>query len=147
MYRRLRRSVEAAIIHGTDIEQTLAELDDDGDHHILASQFREVLKQLSQHSQLSPSDIAITIKRFGETATTRVEEGQARISLREVMSFLGKQYIGNVDVRLKELVRSRMGETETETVAGDAGARMRNLFEHYDRTGSKHLVGILTFIC
>lgn len=112
---RIRRATQAAYMQGADVEQVLADFDRDGDDIIDAKDFKEFLKILSHHGKLSPRDVMLTVRHFGEVCKEAGAEqrGVERVSLPNVMAFLGRKYVVR---RSCALGASR--ETEFPTIAG-----------------------------
>ena len=100
--KRLRRAVQDAYLVGTDVEQILSDTDSNGDHYISAVEFKEFLQKLCKHGKLTPRDITMTIKYFTNKAMGGERRGRDPVSLKDVMKFFGKKYIGNLEVRLAD---------------------------------------------
>jgi len=103
--KRFRRKVHDAYLVGIDAEQILAEKDTDGDHYISVKDFKEAMQNLSRQSKLAPKDIALAAKHFSRRPAGGESLLRDPISLKEVMAFLGKHYVGNLEVRLANVLR------------------------------------------
>jgi hypothetical protein len=110
--KRIRSAVQNAYVTGTDVEQQLVEKDKDGDHFISANDFTAFLKGLSQHKKLSPTDIQSTLSHFSRNhgPGSGSQISAECVSLKEVMSFLGKDYVGNIMARIRKCVTGSQGE-------------------------------------
>jgi hypothetical protein len=110
--KRIRSAVQKAYVTGTDVEQELVEKDRDGDHFISANDFTAFLKGLSQHKKLSPTDIQSTLSHFSRNhgPGSGSQISSECVSLKEVMSFLGKDYVGNIVARIRKCVTGTQGE-------------------------------------
>ena len=96
----MRRAVQDCYLLGVDFEQLLAEKDLTGGHHVSIRDFKEVLYDLSQRGgKLSSNDIDRAARHFSSKVG-----GHVTISLKEVMLFVGKSYVGNVEVRLTQVL-------------------------------------------
>jgi hypothetical protein len=96
-----------------DVEQYAAELDADGDDFHTPREFKIFLRKLARYGAFPERDVLLTTKYFTdthskETIHSSMTKGNGMISLREVMAFLGKTYIGNLEARLKRLVREKL---------------------------------------
>jgi hypothetical protein len=94
---RLRLAAQRAALDGSDVEQLLAELDSDGSHYITTSQFKKFLQTLAPN--LSPKDTNLCCRHFSrrpahKAAGAEVEVERGTVSLKEVMAFLGGEYVG-----------------------------------------------------
>lgn len=101
--KRLRNAVQKASLSGEDVEQNLAEKDNDGTGFLTTRDFKSFLEALSQYGKLTLQDIN-TICRYFARRPADGEAARDPISLREVMSFLGKEYVGNLNIRLRDAV-------------------------------------------
>ena len=103
--KRLRTAMQKATLVGRDPEQMLADRDLDGDHYITGKEFKGFLTDLSKYGKLTLADITMAVNHFSRRPN-RLQEHQDRdpISLREVMSFLGGEYVGNLPVRMRRVL-------------------------------------------
>jgi hypothetical protein len=122
--KRIRSAVQKAYVTGTDVEQELVEKDRDGDHFISPNDFTAFLKGLSQHKKLSPTDIQSTLSHFSRNhgPGSGSQISSECVSLKEVMSFLGKDYVGNVVARIRKCVTGTQGEGKEGSGSG-SGSR------------------------
>lgn len=99
---------------GSDVEQLLVERDTDGDHFISPSDFNLFLRDLSSHAKLSVNDMHATVSHFSQKHNTGSSAStvQDAISLKDVMMFFGKQYVGNVVARIRQCVVTLEGSNE-----------------------------------
>jgi len=111
----IRRSVQKAALEGRDVGQMLADHDPRGDGYISSKDFREFLHDLSAFGKLSPNDIAITIRHFSESSESR-KNSTNPVSLKEVMAFLGGQYVGNISARIAKIIISGVDGKANRTV-------------------------------
>lgn len=123
--KRLRRSAQKAILMGCDIEQLLAEKDTAGTHYCSVNDFKEFLQDLSRYGKLSTKDVQVAIRHFCPDPSKR----DAQVSLREIMIFLGRKYVGNLEARLAKALLTE-GRTPDDT--------LRIVREHNtDKSGGK----------
>ena len=102
----VRSTVQKAYISGLDVEQELGEKDRDGDHFITSQDFSLFLKDMSKHKKLSQSDIDAAVSHFsrnhGPGSGSSIQG--VCVSLKEVVSYIGKQYVGNVVARIRQCI-------------------------------------------
>jgi len=96
--KRFKRAVSDAYLVKTDVEQLLSEADKNGDNYISAVEFKNVLQTLSKNGKMSARDVALTVKHFSLSD----RKDRDSISLSEVMAYIGKKYVGNLEVRLAD---------------------------------------------
>ena len=95
--KRFRQAVQDGYLIGYDIEQALSEHDTSAKDVISVTEFREVLKSLSKLSTLSARDI----NQVSEHFTTKAGTGKSTVvPLKDVMMFIGRSYVGNLEARL-----------------------------------------------
>ena len=99
--KRVRVAGQKAILVGTDLEQLVCEKDRKGSHYISVKDFKDFLRDLSKYSKLSPNDITTSADHFSKSTT---DSEHAVISLKEIMAFFGKEYVGNINARLSQLM-------------------------------------------
>lgn len=120
--RRLLRTVQKAYLANVDVEQEMSEKDELGKHSISVNNFQLFLKELSRYGSLSAHDIEVIIKHFRRHEYSNAEA----ISLRDVASFMGKRYVGNVKARFREILcrpNVESNEMSTETILTLSGAK------------------------
>jgi hypothetical protein len=102
----VRSTVQKAYISGLDVEQELVEKDRDGDHFITSQDFTLFLKDMSKHKKLSQSDIDAAVSHFsrnhGPGSGSSIQG--VCVSLKEVVAYIGKQYVGNVVARIRQCI-------------------------------------------
>lgn len=102
----VRSTVQKAYISGLDVEQELVEKDRDGDHFITSQDFALFLKEMSKHKKLSQSDIDAAVGHFsrdhGPGSGSSIQG--TCVSLKEVVAYIGKQYVGNVVARIRQCI-------------------------------------------
>jgi Ca2+-binding EF-hand superfamily protein len=99
--KRVRVAGQKAILVGTDLEQLVCEKDRKGSHYISVKDFKDFLRDLSKYSKLTPNDITTSASHFAKSTT---DSENAVISLKEIMAFFGKEYVGNLNARLSQLM-------------------------------------------
>ena len=115
--KRFRRAVQDATLNNSDVEQMLSDADANGDHHLSAVEFKDFLAKLSKLVKLTPRDITLTVKHFTNKAFGSERKGDP-VSLKEVMAYLGKKYLGKLEVRLAEsLLREFTVERVTDVLS------------------------------
>ena len=124
--RRFRSVVQKAYVNDIDVEQLLAERDGEGDGYVSAGEFKAFLKELSSRCEgkLSGDDMYSVANHFSRqraAAATAATSGggggsgsakDGAVSLQDVMSFLGRDYVGNVTARMRRCVRFHKGGQE-----------------------------------
>ena len=112
--KRIRAAVQKAYVTGTDIEQLLVGRDKDGDHFINSNDFTLFLRDLSGFKKLSPLDIKATVVHFSRNhgAGSGSNLVGDSVSLKEVMAFVGKEYVGNVLARMKRCITDSHSNSE-----------------------------------
>ena len=98
--KRLRWGFQRAAIVGVDPEQLLSQRDVDRDHYISATEFKSfLLNDLAKFGKLSPKDVNMIVNHFSRRPNKKQHhEDRDPISLREVMAFVGRPYVGNIQV-------------------------------------------------
>lgn len=102
---KLRKIAEKAYMDGEDIEQMLSSYDKSGIHFIAIKDFQLFLNGMSKYGRLSARDISLCCKHFSRKGN---DTDRPPISLREVMAFFGKDYVGNIAVRLRKILDRRL---------------------------------------
>lgn len=87
------------------MENMLSEQDAAGTHYVNTSRFKDFLRALSKYGNLSPKDINLCCRHFSRRSRS-LEENKDSVSLREVMSFLGSEYVGNLQVRIRRVLET-----------------------------------------
>ena len=125
----VRSTVQKAYISGSDVEQDLVERDRDGDHFITSNDFSLFLKDMSKHKKLSQSDIDAAISHFSRNhgpGSGSSITGEC-VSLKEVVAFIGKQYVGNVVARIRQrIIVNESSGAMTGSGKGDSGTDPRS---------------------
>lgn len=126
----VRSTVQKAYISGSDVEQDLVERDRDGDHFITSNDFSLFLKDMSKHKKLSQSDIDAAISHFSRNhgpGSGSSITGEC-VSLKEVVAFIGKQYVGNVVARIRQriIVNESSGAPSGSGKGTDSGTDPRS---------------------
>eukprot|EP01041_Mallomonas_annulata_P001319 gene1319-2541_t len=131
--KRLRRAIQRATLAGIDPEQLLSDRDSDGDHYISGRDFKYFIMEVSKYSKLSQQEANLIVTHFSR----RSNRGEDRdvISLREVMSFLGGQYVGNLQVRM---ARALTGESGNGNVSRTPQQILHTLKQHYAEGLERH---------
>lgn len=107
---KLRNAAKNAYISGADVEQLLAEKDETDTTYISINKFKTFLGELAQYGNLTAKDVNICCRHFSKRETdSDVQRGVSPdkdpVSLRTVMSFLGKEYGGSLTSRVKRLLQ------------------------------------------
>ncbi|KAJ1442329.1 hypothetical protein B484DRAFT_442214 [Ochromonadaceae sp. CCMP2298] len=103
---RLRLAAQRAALEGADAEQMLSEHDVSGSHHINSSRFKDFLRALNKFGNLSPKDVNLCARHFSRRARG-ADVDRDPVSLREVTAFLGIEYVGNLQLRVRKVVAER----------------------------------------
>lgn len=111
---RLRNSAKNAYIAGVDLEELLSEKDSSNTQYISVIKFKEFLNQLAPYGKLSVQDINLCCRHFSKrtvdsdiqrhAAAAATEHERDGVSLQVFMAFLGREYVGGVQARLRRLV-------------------------------------------
>ena len=113
--KRFRQAVQDGYLIGYDIEQALSERDTHAKDVISVTDFREVLKSLSKLSTLSARDINQVSDHF----TAKAGKGKsAVVPLKDVMMFIGRSYVGNLEARLANFLSERYSKADLLTALG-----------------------------
>jgi Ca2+-binding EF-hand superfamily protein len=97
--KKLRQASQRASLVGLDVEQMLSDHDTDGDGFVSTNEFKPFLESLCMHVKLSSKEMNMIVKHFSRRPA-KGQDYRDPISLRDVMAFLGKEYVGNLNVRL-----------------------------------------------
>jgi Ca2+-binding EF-hand superfamily protein len=109
--RRLRNCAQKAELDGYDVEQMLAEYDAEGKHHIPTRSFRDFLIALAKFGKLTQHDIHVCCRFFARHG--RALDDRDPVSLSEVMAVFGKNYVGNLQARVRKIIQQGGGNAET----------------------------------
>jgi Ca2+-binding EF-hand superfamily protein len=101
--KRFRNIAQKAAITGVDVEQLLSDRDKEGDGYVTTRDFKSFLEKLSEFGRLRLQDINMICKYFARRPAEN-EPMREPVSIREVMAFLGKEYIGNLNLRLRDAI-------------------------------------------
>ena len=126
--RRLIRAIQDCYLVGIDFEQLLADKDLTGDHHVLIKDFKECLYSISRHGKLDADDITRTVRHFSRKSGSG---GHASISLKDVMKFVGKTYVGNVEVRMAAVLKE--GGRTVEEIRSTLGGKTKQPYEQIEK--------------
>ena len=121
--KKLRQASQKAVLLGLDVEQMMSDRDTNGDGYLSTVEFKEFLDELSSQVRLTAKEQTMIVKHF----TRRPPQGdkyQDPIPVRDVLAFLGKEYVGNLNVRLVRCLRGMRGENRS---AEDIGAHFRKV--------------------
>ena len=121
--KKLRQASQKAVLLGLDVEQMLSDRDTNGDGYLSTVEFKEFLDELSSQVRLTSKEQTMIVKHF----TRRPPQGdkyQDPIPVRDVLAFLGKEYVGNLNVRLARCLRGLRGENRS---AEDISAHFRKV--------------------
>ena len=100
---RLRLAAQKAAISGVDIEDLLSTYDVNGTHHINVNKFKEFLKELGKYVNLGIKDIHLCCRHFSRRPKSS-DIDRDPVSLKEVMAFLGIEYVGNLQIRVRQII-------------------------------------------
>jgi len=126
--RRLIRAIQDCYLVGIDFEQLLADKDLTGDHHVLIKDFKECLYGISRHGKLDADDITRTVRHFSRKSGSG---GHSSISLKDVMKFVGKTYVGNVEVRMAAVLKE--GGRTIDEIRANLGGKVKQPYEQIEK--------------
>ena len=126
--RRLLRAVQDCYLTGIDFEQLLAEKDLTGDHHIMVKDFKECLYNISRQGKLDADDINRTIRHFSRKSGSGAHNS---ISLKDVMKFIGKTFVGNIEVRMATVLLE--GGRTVEDIRSRLGGSVKQSYDHIEK--------------
>ena len=92
--------VQKAHLNGVDIEELMSNTGGESDEFLSVRNFNLVLETLSKFSTLTLKDMSAIVSFF----TRRSSEDRDPISVREVLSFLDRPFVGNIRKRLAKLI-------------------------------------------
>jgi len=136
--KRFRSLVQKAYVNDLDVEQLMAQTDADGGGIVASADFKAFLKDLSTRCEgkMSVDDINLVANHFsrelaaGDGSRARANDGA--ISLPGVMSFLGKEYVGNTTARMRRCVRHQKGGPDR------SAEEILRVFQSYDRSSGSN---------
>jgi Ca2+-binding EF-hand superfamily protein len=102
--RRLRLAADSAYVSGEDVQQRLCEHDATGSDTVSSAKFKEFLVYLSKFGRVQEEDRALCVRHFSRLSCTEQSPETSHISLKDVMAFLGRDYVGNLQVRIQKCV-------------------------------------------
>lgn len=103
--KRLRRTVQNAYMAGVEIEQLLAEKDVHDAQVLPVYLLEEVLNDIAKYGKLSKVDASFACGKFSRDHTIGGKSVRG-VSLAEFMAFFGRDYAGNIRMRLKNALTS-----------------------------------------
>jgi Ca2+-binding EF-hand superfamily protein len=104
--RRLRLAADSAYAAGEDVQQRLCEYDMTGSHSVSSARFRDFLVYLSKFGKVQEEDRALCVRHFSRlsSADKSTQTSLQDVSLKDVMSFLGRDYVGNLQLRIQRCI-------------------------------------------
>jgi len=103
---RLRLAAQKATISGVDIEDMLSNYDVNGTHHININKFKEFLRELSKYMNFGIKEINLCCRHFSRRPKSS-EIDRDPVSLKEVLAFLGIEYVGNLQLRIRQIISQK----------------------------------------
>ncbi|RYG69216.1 hypothetical protein EON64_03285 [archaeon] len=131
---RLKLCVQRAVLEGLDVEQTLCDYDVQDSKFIGVKDFKEFLNKVSVYGKLSYPDVNLAVRIFARHG--RGLEDRGPVSLQEFLAFIGMDYVGNLQARVKKLVQASADQSV------DAKTVLRLLKEGQE---SKNTKGMYTY--
>jgi calcium-binding protein CML len=106
--RRVKRTVQRALVAGIDVEQMIAEKEFAGDDQISIVNFKLVMTGLSKFGKFSPQDVDIIARYLSATSGGAGSSAPSpnSLSAKMVAGFLGIKYTGNVEARMRRCLCS-----------------------------------------
>jgi Ca2+-binding EF-hand superfamily protein len=101
--KRFRNIAQKAAITGLDVEQLLSDRDKEGDGYVTTRDFKSFIEKLAEFGRLRLQDINMICKYFARRPADN-EPMREPVSIKEVMAFLGKEYVGNLNLRLRDAI-------------------------------------------
>lgn len=101
--KRLRNCAQKAELDGYDVEQMLAEYDTEGKQFVPTRSFRDFLLAVGKFGKLTQHDVHVACRTFARHG--RGLDDRDPVSCTEVMAAFGKKYVGNLQARVKKIVR------------------------------------------
>ena len=102
--KKFKSAFQQASLSGTDFDQVLSEFDN-GNGLMSTSNFESVIYSLSPYVKFTPSEVD-TIMHFFSYCIDRTIVSPGHVSIRDVMSHIGKEYTGKVHSRLLTFLHS-----------------------------------------
>lgn len=121
---RIKLCAQRAQLQGVDVEQVLADYDPTNSKFIAVKHFKEFLSNLSVHGKISYQDINLAVRMFGRRG--RGLEDKAPVSLEEVLSFLGIDYVGNLQSRVRNMLKTSNGDSNDDSLSAKYVLRLLN---------------------
>ena len=103
---RLRLAAQKATISGVDIEDMLSNYDVNGTHHININKFKEFLRELSKYINFGIKETNLCCRHFSRRPKSS-EIDRDPVSLKEVLAFLGIEYVGNLQLRIRQIISQK----------------------------------------
>jgi Ca2+-binding EF-hand superfamily protein len=108
--RRIKRTIQKALVAGIDVEQLIAEKESAGDDQISIVNFKLIMTNLSKFGKFSPQDVDIIVRYLSTTPSdpqrTDLTSNPNTLSAKMVAGFLGIKYTGNIEARLRRCICS-----------------------------------------
>jgi Ca2+-binding EF-hand superfamily protein len=103
---------------GMSLSKAFAEFDTDGSGKITIEEFSQGLDSLGVFKDLSQDQVQEVLKNFDK-------EGAGVVSLAEFMRFVGRDYVADVEAKLRKILAKAIG----------MGATIEECFQHFDTDG------------
>lgn len=102
--RRIKRTVQKALVAGVDVEQLIAEKEVAGDDQISMVNFKLIMGNLSKFGKFSPQDVDIVARYLANTPNSGTSSNT--LSAKMIAGFLGIKYTGNIEARIRRCICS-----------------------------------------
>tara|TARA_B110000971_G_C19928226_1_gene462662 strand:- start:231 stop:902 length:672 start_codon:yes stop_codon:yes gene_type:complete len=103
---------------GTSLSKAFAHFDGDGSGDISIEEFTEGLSSLGVFSDLTQKQVQEVLKEFDK-------DESGNVSLTEFMSFMGRDYVADVEAKLRKILAKAIG----------MGTTIEECFSHFDTDG------------
>jgi len=103
---------------GTSLSKAFAHFDSDGSGEIRIDEFTEGLSSLGVFSDLTNKQVQDVLKEFDKNS-------DGTVSLTEFMSFMGRDYVADVEAKLRKILAKAVG----------MGTTIEECFGHFDTDG------------
>jgi Ca2+-binding EF-hand superfamily protein len=113
--KRIKRTIQKALVAGIDVEQLIAEKEFAGDDQISVVNFKLVMSNLSKFGKFSPQDVDIIARYLSSTSGGGTQASPNSLSAKMVAGFLGIKYTGNVEARMRRCLCSSPDGTYVAT--------------------------------
>lgn len=102
--RRIKRTIQKALVAGIDVEELIAEKEIAGDDQISVVNFKLIMTNLSKFGKFSPQDVDIIVRYLATTPKSGATANS--LSAKMIAGFLGIKYTGNIEARIRRCICS-----------------------------------------